>query len=51
MRSEHKASGDEVNAFGRWRHAYAYLKRAGVRKSIKKQSHKKDRQGWRRRTE
>jgi hypothetical protein len=43
MRSEHRSNGDEVNAFGRYRHLIAYLQRAGVRKEVKKRSHRKDR--------
>lgn len=44
MRGEHKMNGDEVNAFGRFRHLIVSLQRAGVRKKTKRYSHKKDRQ-------
>ena len=33
----------EDDAFTGWRHYYAYLQRAGVRKKIKKLSHRIDR--------
>lgn len=48
MRSEHKMGYGEADAFTRWRHLLAYIQRPGVRKSIKRQSHKKDRLAARR---
>lgn len=47
MRSEHKMSYSEADAFTGWRHVLAYIQRAGVRKKIKRLSHKKDRQAAR----
>lgn len=44
MRSEHKMSYSEADAFTGWRHVLCYMQRAGVRKKIKRLSHKKDRQ-------
>lgn len=47
MRSEHRSDADERDAFSKWgRKYYCWLQRAGVRKSIKRKSHKKDRRGW-----
>lgn len=43
MRSEHKTRGAEWDAFTGWRHYLCYLRRAGVRKSIKQDSHRIDR--------
>jgi hypothetical protein len=43
VRSEHKTTGDEYDAFTDWRHYLCYLQRAGVRKAIKRDSHRKDR--------
>lgn len=48
MRSEHRTTGDEWDAFTRWRHVLCYMQRPGVRKSIKRKSHRKDRQAARR---
>lgn len=44
MRSEHKMSYDEASAFTGWRRVVARMQRAGVRKGIKRSSHRKDRQ-------
>lgn len=49
MRPEHKSSGDEVDAFSAWRHVMGWVQRPGVRKKIKRLSHKKDRQVGKRR--
>jgi hypothetical protein len=43
MRSEHKTTGDEFDAFTGWRHVLAGMHRAGVRKAIKRRSHRIDR--------
>lgn len=51
MRSEHRATADEIDmragffdpATGQWRYWYKYVQRAGVRKKIKRRSHKIDR--------
>ena len=43
MRSEHKTTGGEWDAFTDWRKVLCYLQRAGVRKAIKRDSHRKDR--------
>ncbi|WP_193314958.1 hypothetical protein [Georgenia thermotolerans] len=48
MKGEHRWDGDEWDAFSGWRKVYAYIQRPGVRKSIKRKSHKKDRRNWRR---
>lgn len=48
MRAEYKMSYDEVSAFTGWRHVVARMQRAGVRKGIKRLSHRKDRQAARR---
>lgn len=50
MRSEHKTTGSEWDAFTGWRKVLCYMQRPGVRKSIKRDSHKKDRQVARRLT-
>ena len=50
MRGEHKMSYDEVSAFTRWRHVIARVQRAGLRKKVKRMSHKKDRNIGRRMT-
>lgn len=49
MRSEHKTTGDEWDLTVR--RFYCYLQRAGVAKSIKKMSHRLDRQAGKRETE
>ncbi len=41
MRSEHKTTDDEFDAFTGWRHLYNW--RPGHRKALKLQSHRKDR--------
>jgi len=46
VRAEHKASGDEWDAFTSWRRVLPRMFRPGVRKGIKRASHKKDRRGW-----
>jgi len=43
MRSEHKSSASEIDAFTGWRKVLCYMQRAGVRKKIKRDSHRKDR--------
>lgn len=43
MRSEHKTTTDEFDAFTGWRHVLVSMQRAGARKVIKKRSHRKDR--------
>lgn len=51
MRSEHKSTGDEIDMRagfwdrekGKFQYWYIYITRPGVRKSIKRASHKKDR--------
>lgn len=48
MRAEHKMSYDEASAFTGWRRVVAWVQRPGVRKKIKRLSHKKDRQAARR---
>jgi hypothetical protein len=48
MRSEHKTTDDEFDAFTGWRHVLAGMRRAGVRKSIKQRSHRIDRRQQRR---
>ncbi len=51
MKGEHRWSADEWDAFGRWgREFLCYVQRAGVRKKIKRLSHKKDRQIGKRQT-
>ncbi|MEZ0049570.1 hypothetical protein ABIA30_000560 [Mycobacterium sp. MAA66] len=49
MRSEHRMSGDEHDAFTGWRHVIVCLQRVGVRKTWKLQSHRIDRRKERRR--
>lgn len=49
MRSEHKMSADEHDAFTGWRHVLCYVQRAGVRKDAKRRSHRIDRRTWRHR--
>jgi hypothetical protein len=52
MKSEHRWSADEWDAFSRWGRRYlCYIQRAGVRKSIKRASHRKDRRNGRRRAQ
>jgi hypothetical protein len=36
-------NGDEVDAYGKARHMYVYLQRAGVVKKIKRATHKRER--------
>ena len=47
MRSEHKMSADEVDAFTGWRKVLHW--RAGERKDAKRRSHRIDRRTWRHR--
>lgn len=49
VRSEHKMTGDEYDACTGWKNFYHWP--AGVRKAIKKASHRLDRRAWRRRVE
>ena len=35
--------GDEHDAYTSWRHVYAYLRRPGVVKKIKRRTHKRER--------
>lgn len=48
MRSEHKTTDDEYDAFTGWRHVLAGMRRPGVRKAIKRRSHRTDRRQQRR---
>ena len=48
MRSEHKTTNDEFDAFTAWRHVLTSMRRAGARKAIKRRSHRKDRRRARR---
>ncbi|QBI96057.1 hypothetical protein SEA_MISSDAISY_77 [Mycobacterium phage MissDaisy] len=41
MRSEHRPTADERDAFTRWRHVLRW--RPGERKAIKRRSHRRDR--------
>ena len=41
MRSEHKTTADEWDAFTKWRHALNWW--AGERKKLKQRSHRRDR--------
>jgi hypothetical protein len=43
MRSEHKTTQDEFDAFTGWRHVLVSMQRAGVRKALKRRSHRQDR--------
>jgi len=43
MRSEHRMTGDEQDAFTAWRHLYCYLSRAGAVKRVKVRAHRYDR--------
>ncbi|CPV99793.1 hypothetical protein P5V67_01345 [Mycobacteroides abscessus subsp. abscessus] len=43
MRSEHQSNGDEWDAFTAARHMLVSMRRAGVRKKLKKRSHRIDR--------
>lgn len=43
MKSEHKHTWAEQDAFTSWRKVLCYLQRSGVRKSIKRDSHRYDR--------
>lgn len=47
VRSEHKHTAEEQDAFTGWRRYYAYLQHAGVRKAIKRRSHRRDRRAAR----
>ncbi|MDO3100497.1 hypothetical protein P5V86_14335 [Mycobacteroides abscessus subsp. abscessus] len=49
MRSEHKSNGDEWDAFTAARHMLVSMRRAGVRKGLKKRSHRIDRRRQRQR--
>lgn len=56
MKGEHKSTGDENDMRAGfydpkkgWTYWYCYISRAGVRKAIKKQSHRTDRQVGKRR--
>ncbi|GBE67117.1 hypothetical protein MFM001_35790 [Mycobacterium sp. MFM001] len=49
MRSEHQTTADEWDAFTRARHMLTSIQRAGIRKAIKKRSHRVDRRSLRRR--
>lgn len=51
MRSQHKHSHEENSAFTGWRRVVAWVQRPGVRKKIKRLSHKKDRRIGRHRIE
>lgn len=46
MRSEHRATADETDAFSRFRHFLAW--KPGERKRIKELSHRRDRRAARR---
>jgi hypothetical protein len=48
MRSEHTTTADEFDAFTRWRRVLTSMQRAGIRKAIKKRSHRVDRRASRR---
>lgn len=48
MRSEHRTTADEYDAFTGWRHVVVRMGRAGVRKVIKTRSHRVDRRQARR---
>jgi hypothetical protein len=48
MRSQHRTTSDEHDAFTGWRHVIVRMRRAGVRKAIKQKSHRTDRRGARR---
>ena len=50
MRGEHRMGYDEASAFTGWRRVVAAMHRAGVRKKIKRLSHRKDRRIGKRRT-
>lgn len=43
MRGEHKTTADEHDALTAWRRVIVRMQRAGVRKTIKQRSHRKDR--------
>lgn len=44
MRSEHKMSADEIDAFTGWRKVLFW--RPGQRKAVKARSHRRDRRTW-----
>lgn len=46
MRSEHKSTDDEIDAFTGWRKVLHW--RPGQRKAVKKRSHRRDRRAARR---
>jgi len=41
-------NGDEQDAYSVWRHMLCYLQRPGVVKKIKRRTHKRERQEWKR---
>lgn len=43
MRSEHRTTADEYDAFTGWRRVIVRMRRAGVRKALKQKSHRVDR--------
>ncbi|WP_202910333.1 hypothetical protein [Mycobacteroides abscessus] len=43
MRSEHKTTADEWDAFTGWRRVLVSMQRAGTRKRLKERSHRIDR--------
>lgn len=43
MRSEHRMTWLEQDAFTGWRHVLCYVQRPGVRKAAKRRSHQLDR--------
>lgn len=49
MRSEHKTTADEWDAFTGWRHMLVIMQKPGVRKKLKKRSHRIDRRRQRQR--
>ncbi|WP_423488173.1 hypothetical protein [Mycobacteroides sp. PCS013] len=49
MRSEHKTTADEWDAFTGWRRVIVRMQRAGIRKKLKKKSHRTDRRRQRQR--
>lgn len=44
MKGEHRRTAAENDAFTRWKRWLGYMQRPGISKSIKRQSHKIDRQ-------
>lgn len=49
MRSEHKTTADEWDAFTGWRRVIVRMQRAGTRKRLKTKSHRVDRRRQRQR--